>query len=194
LEEESSMMAKLSWALLVLAILALAGGILVLGKRSESPERENSAYQSDEEAYHKEGKPAPGFDIPALGGGDIRLGDLRGKVVIVDFWSVTCGPCIIANQSLQQLNNSYNRMGLEVIGISVDPSREMVERFLLSRPAGYPVGIATEQIMRDYGPITGLPQTFIVDKKGNIAKVYIGYSDLTAEEMERIIKKLLAEG
>lgn len=177
--------------LAIVSALALSGGMYLLRSQPASPPESPA---SPAAVAEQEGKAAPGFDIKSIGGERISLDRLRGRVVVIDFWSITCGPCVDANEHLQELYDSFGQQGLSVIGLSIDKDEQAVKQFLRFNPVSYPVGLATDEVIRAYGGVFALPQTFIVDKDGKIVRKYEGFSALTAYQMERTIKKLLSQG
>ena len=180
---------NLPLALVLLAFVAMGGGVLILREQPGTPAEVPVASTAK-----NPGRPAPDFDVVSVGGGRIRLSDYRGKVVIVDFWSITCGPCLDANEHLQRFYSDYKKLGLEIIGLSIDQYSEQVEDFIESYPVSYHIGMATEKVIRDYGGVFSIPQTYVLDREGRIVNKYEGYSELSAYQMERLIKKLLASG
>src|SRR5258706_2551734 len=79
------------------------------------------------------GQPMPNFDLEADGGRPIRLADLRGKVVVVNFWATWCPPCIEEMPSLDRFARTYASRGVEVVAISVDEDAKAYRDFLQTR-------------------------------------------------------------
>lgn len=175
------------WILVGVALVTLPLGIYLLKCDVDSG---ISAAKSPEYQV-AEGKPAPKFVAPAIGGGEIKLENYYGKVVVVDFWSIGCSPCIEANAHLDKLYRRYRDLGFVAIGLSIDREPEIVQEFLKRVPVSYPVGMATEDIIRKFGGIFAIPQSFVLDKNSNIVKKYEGFSNLSAYNMEELIKQLL---
>jgi len=139
----------------------------------------------------KKGVKAPDFDIANIKQGRIRLRDYAGKAVMLDFWSIGCPPCIEATAHLQKLFIKYRSKGLAVIGINVDPYPEMAKKFIARARLTYPIGVATNEMIKNYGGLPTIPQSFLVDKNGNIARHYDGFGALSAYQMERDVKRVL---
>jgi len=178
---------------LVLFVIAAAAGAMGIFMLVDRPATDIQGSSSRASASENKNKIAADFDIPAVGGGNICLKDYRGKVVILDFWSIACGPCIEANKKLQSMYDEYGKMGLQIIGLSIDRNILDVENFLKKNPIKYPVGLVTDDVIKGYGGIFGIPQTFVLDREGRIVKRYEGYSELSAYQMEKMVKKLLAQ-
>ena len=140
----------------------------------------------------QERKPAPDFQLNDLNGKSIGISALRGKVVLLDFWATWCPPCKAEIPHFKELYTAYQGKGLEVVGISLDQGGpEVVRPFLQGNGVSYPVAMGTDQVVRAYGGIRGIPTTFLIDKKGRIAQKYVGYQDKKVFETE--IQSLLAE-
>ena len=136
-------------------------------------------------------KAAPDFQLADLNGKPLQLSALRGKVVLLDFWATWCPPCRAELPHFKELYAAYRSKGLEMIGLSVGESAEVVKPFVQSNGIPYPIAIATAEVEQAYGGIRGIPTTFLIDKQGRIAQRYVGYQDKPV--FERQIQALLAE-
>jgi len=135
-------------------------------------------------------KEAPLFTLKDLDGHALRLSDLRGKVVILDFWATWCEPCKEEIPHLIDLQNHYGAQGLQVLGISMDDGEDPVRAFQQKYKMNYPVAVGTSSLADQYGGVLGLPITFVIDKQGQIVARHIGATKPTVFEEE--IKRLLA--
>ena len=134
--------------------------------------------------------PAPAFSLPDLQGHEVKLSQFKGKVLVIDFWATWCPPCREAIPDLIAMKKKYGPRGFDIVGISMDenPAR-VVPPFIEHYGINYPIVMADTQVPSEFGGIYGLPTTFIVDRKGNIAQRYIGYID--PKEIAKTIEKLL---
>ncbi len=133
---------------------------------------------------------APNFKLKSQQGKVIELAKLKGKVVAVNFWATWCGPCKKEIPGFMEVYKQYKDKGLEIVGISLDEKGwEIVRPWLDRTPISYPVVIGDGELADAYGGIDGIPATFIVDKKGNVASKHVGY--MSKANFEAIVKTLL---
>ena len=137
-------------------------------------------------------KPAPPFTLPLLDGSALELSDLRGKVVMVDFWSSWCPPCIEEAPVLAATYRQYAGRGVEFVGVAIwdeeGAVREFVQRFGVSYPNGLD---AKGKIAIDYG-LRGIPEKFFIDPEGRLVRKFVG--PVTAERLSAILDELLVQG
>lgn len=135
-------------------------------------------------------KVAPPFSLTDISGNTISLGDLRGKVVFINFFATWCSPCRTEIPDFVRLYKKYNSQGLEIIGLSLDQGRpEALKNFLEKYHVQYPVVLATKNIISNYGGISAIPTTVIVNQDGMIDQTIIGLR--SGEELEKMVVSLL---
>ena len=150
------------------------------------------AHRSGEEVPHLLGKStvAPDFTLPTLDGKDMRLSDLRGKAVLLNFWATWCGPCKIETPWLVELQKQYGSQGLQVVGIAMDDSgKDDIEKFAKDMGVNYPVLLGKEAVGDAYGGVPALPESFFIGRNGKIVERIIGLKG--RGEIEDAIKKAL---
>jgi peroxiredoxin len=143
------------------------------------------------------GKAAPDFSVAAVanGKGKVALSDLRGQVVLVDFWGTFCEPCKKSFPKLQDLQTKYGDSGLKILGISEDEAddKRAIPGFANAYGAKFTLGWDEDKsIARAYNPET-MPSSFLIDKNGVIRYAHVGYRDGEEVEVETEIKELLAQ-
>jgi peroxiredoxin len=135
------------------------------------------------------GKDAPDFTLPTIDGKQVKLSDLRGKAVLVNFWATWCGPCKLEIPWFLDLQKQYGSQGLVILGIAMDDNPEVVPKFAQEMKIDYPVLIGNEQVAEQYGGVEGLPATFYVNREGKIVKLVRGI--VSHSDVEDGIKQAL---
>ncbi|MDY6954414.1 MAG: TlpA disulfide reductase family protein [Thermodesulfobacteriota bacterium] len=135
---------------------------------------------------------APGFAVQDLRGKTLRLEDLKGKVVILNFFATWCGPCRREIGELVKLYERFRERGLEIVGVSLDmEGAAVLVPFVKHYKITYPVVIGTRKMVVDYGGISGVPTSFLIDRDGMIAEHFVGLRP--AQTLEASIVELLKE-
>ncbi|HEX4445891.1 MAG TPA: TlpA disulfide reductase family protein [Polyangiaceae bacterium] len=142
------------------------------------------------------GNPAPEFKLEALNGAKetISLDRLRGQVVLVDFWGTFCDPCKKSFPKLQALGDRYRADGLKVVGISEDDEDDRGKIRPFAEAYGAKFALAWDgdkAVARRYGPET-MPSSFLIDRRGVVRFVHVGFHDGEEVEIDREIRELLA--
>jgi thiol-disulfide isomerase/thioredoxin len=134
--------------------------------------------------------PAPDFTLDSLDGKSMRLSDLRGKAVLLNFWATWCGPCKIETPWLVELQNQYGSQGLQVVGVEMgDDGKDEITKFAKDMGVNYPVLIGKEAVGDAYGGVPALPETFFIGRDGKIVDKIIGLKGKA--EIEDSIKRAL---
>jgi thiol-disulfide isomerase/thioredoxin len=139
------------------------------------------------------GKPLE-LAAPTLDGREVRLGDAKGKVRVVDFWATWCDPCRDQLPVLELLGRTYAAEGLQVYGVSVDEDRAQLEAYLAATPVAITVlwdkGGARHTERLD---VQRLPTTLLIDRAGLVRFVHQGFEPSNASVLDREVMRLLAE-
>ena len=140
-------------------------------------------------------KEVPDFSLTSLDGELLTKDNLKGKVVLLDFWATWCAPCRAAIPHLINLHETYKDQGLEVIGVSLDQGDQSdVVDFVKRNHIAYPVALGTNNpITKDIGNITSLPTIILLSKQSDIEFKVVGFNAEIANKLESKLKKLLAE-
>lgn len=135
--------------------------------------------------------PAPDFTLETLDGKNMRLSDLRGKAVLLNFWATWCSPCKIEMPWFIELQNQYGSQGLQIVGVAMDDSsKEDIAKFAKEMGVNYPVLIGKEAVGDEYGGVPALPESFFIGRDGKIVDKIIGLKGKA--EIEDSIKMALA--
>ncbi len=137
------------------------------------------------------GQEAKDFEVKLLDGSPFRLSAQRGKVVLVDFWNVACGPCQKEMPNLKAIYRDFRDRGLEILGISLDTEKLMLDGYL--KQAALPWKIACswngwdDSTVRQYR-ISATPSTWLIDRHG-----IVRYCDVRGDELRKAVEELIAD-
>ena len=131
----------------------------------------------------------PELTLSDLNGNAIQTSDLRGKVVLVNFWAAWCAPCAEEIPQFMTLQQKYGDRGVQVIGISIDDIDSELRSFYRKHSMNYPVVAGDQKITDAFGGVPGLPTTFIIDRHSRVAARQVGATDF--QSLEREVVKLL---
>jgi cytochrome c biogenesis protein CcmG/thiol:disulfide interchange protein DsbE len=136
------------------------------------------------------GRAAPDFSLTSLTGEKTRLSDLRGKPVLINFWSTWCEPCKVEHALLKQAVAAYGDR-VHFVGVIYEDEPAKVHEYLAARPLGFTQLVDPQSLTAiDYG-VAGVPESFFVDRRGLIQHKEAGA--LTAELIETTLDRLLGE-
>ena len=136
---------------------------------------------------------APNFTLQTIDGQEVTLSNLKGKVILLDFWATWCGPCRESIPHLIQLHRTYQKDGLEVIGMNVEKGdMDGVRRFVKSMDIPYPIVSSPDDVQRDYR-VSSLPTSIFIDKQGRIREKMVGFTSEIAKRMTARAVTFLSE-
>ncbi|MGB9715870.1 MAG: peroxiredoxin family protein [Thermodesulfovibrionales bacterium] len=133
----------------------------------------------------------PDFTLNDLCGNKVTLSQFRGKVVILNFWSIWCGPCLAEMPSLNKLYLEFKDKGLIVLALAEDPAEKPLREYVKEKGLAFPVLIDKEKKVYFKYSLFGIPVSFLIDKKGYIAEKIIGESDWNSPKMKEKVVRLL---
>lgn len=163
-------------------VLVFIVGLVALFARPE--------YRNGESSLR--GRPAKDFAL-TLDGKPARLSDLRGKVVLLNFWATWCPPCVDEAPELNALERRIAPLGGVVLGVSVDDDQSAYDDFLKKYGITFPTyRDPTKQIALDYGS-TMYPETYVIDRNGRFDRKIIGPQDWTSPAMTAYLDSVLQE-
>jgi peroxiredoxin len=163
------------------AIPATLCSLLLLGLLGAAPA---SAQQST-------GTLATDFTLRDIENRAVSLADYRGSVVLMNFWATWCGPCKAEIPGFVELQDQYGKDGLVIVGYSVDDDAPKAKAFADQFKMNYPIllGLGREDVQDAYGPIWGIPASFIIGRDGRVCQKHLGIAPKAVFEKE--IKALL---
>jgi peroxiredoxin len=138
------------------------------------------------------GDTAPNFTFPGLDGKMVSLTDYRGKVVFLNIWATWCPPCRKEMPSMEKLYQQLKGEDFEILAVSVDTAgATVVGPFMKKYKLSFPALLDTRGTVQNIYGTTGLPESFIVGRKGIIEKIVIGPTDWSTPETVRFFRNLL---
>ncbi|NGZ11406.1 MAG: TlpA family protein disulfide reductase [Nitrospira sp. LK70] len=167
-------------------------GVLFAAPCSEAESPQTKKRPGFERGVVQVGDEAPNFMLRDLAGNVMSLSQLRGRVVLLNFWATWCGPCRVEMPAMEQLYRTLPRREFEILAVSTDPQgaavtrpfqREMGFTFPILHDSEYRVGLA-------YGART-IPITFMVDRRGIVREKIFGARDWDSPEARDLIHELM---
>jgi peroxiredoxin len=140
------------------------------------------------------GSNAPGFELPRVGGGPpLNFQQLRGDVVLINFWATWCKPCEDEMPAMERLYRTLGGDGFELLAISVDDDEQTVEAFAQRLRLSFPILLDSDQDVAAAYQTFRFPESRLVGRDGVVVERYIGSKDWDAQAYVARIRRLLAE-
>ena len=141
----------------------------------------------------KVGETAPDFSLQDLTNQPVTLSSYRGqKVVLLDFWATWCGPCKMAMPGLQALHEEFKDRGLEILSLNQGETGEQVRNFISRKKYTFHVVLDQDQAVGNKYGVRGIPTLVVVDKRGLVQWLHVGYSEDTSD-LHQLLQRLLQE-
>ncbi len=137
--------------------------------------------------------PAPDFSLTGRDGNVVQLSNLKGNVVLINFWATWCAPCRQEMPLLDAIYKKYNRLGFEMLGINVEDDAKGAERYLKETPVTFPILFdPSGKVSKQYN-VKAMPSTVLVDRQGNVRHVHFGYKPGYENDYQDQIRALVRE-
>jgi cytochrome c biogenesis protein CcmG/thiol:disulfide interchange protein DsbE len=136
------------------------------------------------------GELAPDFTLALMDGSEVRLADLRGQVVVLNFWASWCSPCRREAPALQRVWEAYQDRGVAFVGLTYRDAEGASSAFIEEYGITYANGVDEKgRISRDYG-VTAVPETYIVDREGRVAWFQVGEvrEEVLVRQLELVVE------
>lgn len=165
---------------------AAPAGAVVTPVASHQSAQASGEGAADDAACMADAKPANmDFTMKNLDGKDVPLSSFKGKVVLLNFWATWCGPCKAEIPGFVELQEKYKDK-LTIVGYSVDDDADKARTFATEYKVNYPIllGLGREDVQDAYGPIWGIPASFIISKDGKVCRKHLGIAPKNVFEKE----------
>ena len=173
-------------AFIVFMIIAVAVIILLQGR--------DSLFKMPVKARLAEGSPAPTFAFPGLDGKDVDLRAYKGKVVFLNIWATWCPPCRDEMPSMERLYRELKGQDFEILAVSLDKDgAKAVAPFVEKNRLSFPVLLDPGETMKNIYGVTGVPESFIINREGVIKKIVIGPIDWSTPEVVGFFRDLIQQ-
>ncbi len=137
------------------------------------------------------GLAAPGFDLELVAGGRFKMEEMKGQVVVLDFWASWCGPCLKAMPEVMEVMKALPKEKVRLVGVNQGQAKAEVKTFLEARAWDLEVVLDLDQKVGGLFGVKGIPHTVVVGPDGKVAWVGTGYSATMAKELSEVVRKLL---
>ncbi|MEZ4485798.1 MAG: TlpA disulfide reductase family protein [Syntrophotaleaceae bacterium] len=160
--------------------MAIIAGLLYGGLRRPSPDKANAVV----------GALAPEFTLTDISGGQLSLGQFRGRNVLIVFWASWCPPCRAEMASLQLLHNSNTVKNLAILAVNAGETQGQVAAFVSQQKLTLPVLLDVENDLQQLYGVYQLPLAFLVDSQGKIVARHLGMRDWNSTEAIAALNRL----
>ena len=137
--------------------------------------------------------PAPNFTLKSMGGKNLKLSEMTGNVVLINFWASWCGPCREEMPLLNALHKKYAPLGFTVLGVNVEEQLDGARDFLSNVPVDFPILLDNENKVSKQYKVVAMPTTVVVDRDGNMRYLHEGYKPGDEKKYRQMVKKLVRE-
>ena len=152
----------------------------------------DSAFKFSNQVDITSGTPAPDFTFPGLDGKKVSLSDYKGKVVLVNIWATWCRPCVDEMPSMEKLYQKFKGEDFEILAVSIDePGIKAVAPFMKKHKLTFPALIDSEGAVKTVYGVTGVPESFIIDKQGILIKKIVGPVDWATSVVFRYFSEVI---
>jgi peroxiredoxin len=176
------MVKKVIAAVVLIALL----GVAIVQAMDKKAEPENVSQEAANMGGLKVGAKAPDFELKTLAGDTVKLSDLKGKKVMLNFWATWCPPCKAEMPAMEEFHKEAGE-DIVILAVNIDPHLD-VKAFVDENKITFPIPLDEEDTVNETYQVLSIPTTYFIDTKGNIGNNYIGAMNLDA--MKQYTKEL----
>jgi len=176
---------KLSWIFLFIPVLLILGLFFI-------PVKKEILETQVANAVAVKGQLAPDFTLNNLKGQKIKLSSFKGKVVLLNFWATWCYPCSMEIPSMESLYKKLKKLDFHMLAVKIK-DKPFGQKFVDEKKVKFPVLLDNNSSIALLYGLTGVPESYIIDKKGYITEKVVGAMDWDKPEIIDYLKKLIAE-
>ena len=136
---------------------------------------------------------AANFTLKSRSGKNIKLSELRGEVVMLNFWASWCGPCRKEMPLLEKIHKKYKKLGFTLLGVNVEQDTRAAKRYLKDVKVSFPILFDPANKTSKLYNVSAMPTTILIDRNGNKRFLHKGYKAGYENNYKKEIKKLLRE-
>lgn len=138
-------------------------------------------------------QPAPDFTLKSLSGKNIKLSELAGKVVLLNFWASWCAPCRLEMPLLNDLHNKYQALDFVVLGVNVEEQTDLARSYISQRPVDFPILFDSSNTVSKLYQVVAMPSTVMIDRNGQMRYLHQGYTPGDEKKYAQMLKRLIRE-
>lgn len=167
---------------------------LVDAKSAQNEIAEEHQQERPRDTGALEGKAAPDFKLQSLDGAPVLLSQFKGNILVLDFWATWCPPCRKSLPHVQEVSHDSDlgKKGLRILAIDLRETKDQVQTFLTNNSYNFPVAMDNDGAVAEKYLVQGIPTTVIIDRKGVVQKVWIGFGDGSAKMIDEAITDLIS--
>ncbi len=136
---------------------------------------------------------APNFTLKSNSGKNVKLSELRGQVVLLNFWASWCGPCRQEMPLLEKMQRRYSSLGFTVLGVNVEEDPRKAKTLLKDISVSFPILFDTRNTVSKQYKVSAMPSTVMIDRNGNMRYLHKGYKPGDEAQYKKWVKQLIRE-
>jgi thiol-disulfide isomerase/thioredoxin len=138
------------------------------------------------------GRPAPDFELELLAGTKFHLADAKDKVVVLDFWATWCGPCRQAMPEVERVVDEFRGRNVQLVAVDLRESQDQIAAALPDIQTRPTIALDADGRVADLYRVTGIPQTVVIDRRGTVARCFMGAVPGLAGSLRNAVQEALS--